>query len=183
MPLEKIARQAEICIVKTKTLEECDANNPEGNYTERETRLLISEFHRRAASLPWKVELVRGEDEGEEAVQQKIGLHAFGETGTALGHSTACYPTEAGKPASFKVLPTGCIGVNVLFPQIPAEYIYFGTQEIWDQNGVKSGLSPSHLEFLEAGTLFSSEGLDGEASITGEVKLDGSKNLELITAR
>lgn len=183
MPLEKVARQAEICIVKTKTIEQCDAKNPEGEYTERETKLLTSEFHRGVASLPWKLELTEGEREEEEDVMQKIGLHEYGESGTAIAHSTKCYPKEGEKPASFQALPSGCIGIDMVIPQIPDEFVYYGTQEIFGENGVKNGLFPSRLDFIEAGTLFSSGGLNGEVWIAGEVKLDGSKALELITAR
>jgi hypothetical protein len=191
MPLEKIGRQAEICKEEKKTLAQCSAKNSEGVYTERETKLLTAEFHRRVVTLPWKVELIRGEREEEAGTMQKIGLHEYGESGTANesknppspAHSTKCYPKESERPASFKVLPSGCIGVNILFPQIPAEFIFYGTQEIWGINGVKNGLSPSRLHFLEAGTLFSTEGLEGEGSTTGEVKLVGANGVELLTAK
>ena len=176
MPLEKISKQAEVCKVETKKIAQCNAKNG-SEYTERETKVLTSEFHRRVTSLPWKIELIRGEREGEtEQVLEKIGLHAFGESGTAVGHSTACFPKEGEKDASFKVLPAGCIGVNIVFPQIPTEYVFYGSQEIWGINGVKNGLFPSQLRFIEAGTLFSSEGLEGEGSTTGEVKIDGAKS-------
>jgi len=134
-------------------------------------------------SLPWKVELIRGERNEEEGVLQKIGLHEYGESGTATAKSTKCYPKEGEKPASFKAIPLGCIGVNILFPQIPAEFAYYGTQEIFGVNGVKNGLTPSHLSFTSAGGLFSSEGLEGEGSTEGSVKLLGSVGQELLTAR
>lgn len=176
MPLEKIGKQAEICIAATE-LKNCPSK------AEREIKLLTTEFHRRVASLPWKVELIKGEREEEEGTMQRIGVHEFGEAGNAAEHTTKCYPMEGSKPASFKAIPSGCIGVNILFPQIPAEFIFYGTQEIWGLNGAKNGLFPSRLKFLEAGTLFSSEGGEGLGSTTGEVKLLGSTNQELLTAR
>jgi hypothetical protein len=183
MPLERIGRQAEICIEATKTLEQCAAKNAEGKYTEREVRVVTSEFHRRVVTLPWKVELIRGEREEEAGVLQRIGVAEFGEAGTAAAHTSKCYPKEHELPATFKVLPAGCIGVNILFPQIPAEFVFYGSQEIWALNGVKNGLSPSHLHFLEAGTLTSPENLEGEGSTTGEIKLIGANGVELMTAK
>ena len=183
MPLERIGRQAEICIEASKTLEQCATKNSEGKYTEREVRLVTSEFHRRVATLPWKVELIRGEREEEAGTLQRIGIAEYGEGGTAATHTTKCYPTERELPASFKVLPAGCVGVNILFPQIPAEFVFYGSQEIWGINGVKNGLSPSRLRFLEAGTLTSPENLEGEGSTTGEVKLVGAAGVELLTAK
>jgi hypothetical protein len=177
MPLEEIHREAELCKESTKKLTQCSSTS------EREVRSMTSEFHRRSASLPWKMELIRGERELEEGILQKVGLHEFGESGSAREHTTKCYPKEAEHPASFKVLPAGCVALNVLFPQIPAEFIYYGTQEIWWVNGVKNALSPSRLQFLEAGSLFSSEGTDGESSLTGLLKVVGSNGPELVTAR
>jgi hypothetical protein len=177
MPLEKIQRLAEVCKESTKKLAQCS------NTSEREVRSMISEFHRRGSSLPWKVELMRGERELEEGVLQKVGLHEFGESGTALAHTTKCYPKEAEHPATFKVLPAGCVALNVLFPQVPAEFVWYGTQEIWSLNGARNGLSPSRVEFIEAGTLVSSEGLDGEANLTSPLKVLGSNGQELLTAR
>ena len=183
MPPEKRTRQGEVCIEKTKTLEQCSAKNAEGDYTERETKLLTSEFHRRAASLPWKLELVSGEREEEEGVLEKVGVHEYGESGTATAQSTSCYPTEGGEPASFKALPSGCIGIDIVLSQVPLEFVYYGTQEIFGLNGVRNGLTPSRLQFIDAGKLFSSEGLEGEGSVQGLVKLLGWAGQELVTAR
>lgn len=177
MPLEKIGRYAEICASETKTLEQCKSES------EREVKLETIEFHRRVVSLPWKVELIRGERNRKEVVLQKIGVHEYGESGTAVGKSTKCYPKEGENPASFKAVPSGCIAVNILFPQIPAEFVFYGTQEIESINGVKNGLSPSRLNFLEAGPLYSTEGLEGEGTTTGEVKIMGSAGQELLTAK
>ncbi len=179
MPLEKTGRQAEICDEATKQneLTKCP------NKSEREVKLLTGEFHRRVVTLPWKVELIRGERDEEEGILQRIGLHEYSETGTAQAHTTKCYPTESGHDASFKALPSGCVGVNILFPQIPAEFVFYGGQEIWAINGVKNGLTPTRLEFLTSGTLFSSEALEGEGSTTGVVKLIGSNGQELLTGK
>jgi len=182
MPLEKLGKQAEICINETKSLEQCSAKNGSGEYTEREVKLLTSEYHRRVTSLPWKVELIKGEREGEVGAMQKIGINQYGESGTASAKTTKCYPTENGRDAKFTAVPTGCVAVNIVFPQIPSEFVFYGTQEIFGVNGVKNGLSPSRLEFIESGGLFSTEGLEGEGTTTGTVALDGAVGEELLTA-
>ena len=61
--------------------------------------------------------------------------------------------------------------VNIIFPQIPLEFVFYGTQEVWSLNGAGNGLNTSKLEFLEAGTLFTSEGKEGEGSTEGTVKI------------
>lgn len=179
MPLEKIAKQGEVCKSPKETLEECAA------LSERETRTLISEYHRRPSSMPWKTELERGVFEEEEVVTLRLGLHEFGESGTATAHTGKCYPTEgSGSQATFKVLPRGCLGINVVFPQVPAEFVFYGSQELMNLNGVGNGMSPSRLVASAAsGTLFSSEGLEGEGELTGQVKILGSSEQQLVTAR
>jgi hypothetical protein len=184
LPVEKQYRQGEICKEETKTLLECSKNPA----TERETKLLVKEFgfHRRVSTLPWKLELIRGEREEEHGILQKVGLHEFGESGTAAAQNTKCYPKEKigteEREASFEKVPSGCIAVDIIFPQIPYEYVFYGTQEIWGVNGAGNGLDASRLEFREAGKLFSSKGAYGEGETTGVVRLSGEEAVELITA-
>jgi hypothetical protein len=175
-------RQGEICKEESKSLQACSAT------TEREVKELteIGGFHRRVSSLPWKVELIRGERDGEEGTLQKIGLHEFGESGTAREHTTKCYPTEVflemTVPALFEKVPSGCILVDIIFPQVPYEFTFYGTQEIWGVNGAGNGLDPSRLKFLESGTLFSPREGEGFGETTGQVTILGAEGLQLIQA-
>jgi hypothetical protein len=74
--------------------------------------------------------------------------------------------------------------LNVVFPQIPTEIVFYGGQEPLMINGTKNGLYPSRLEYGESGKLVSSEGSAGsEAEITGSLYGDGAVTLELITAK
>ncbi len=112
-----------------------------------------------------------------------MGLHEYGESGNSTEHSTLCYPKEGANPAVFTKLPSGCVGVTIIFPQIPLEFVFYGTQEIEAINGFGNGLNASRLEFVQAGKLFSSEGLDGEGETTGAVNLFGAKQVELMISR
>ena len=178
MPTERELKEAVVCTTETKfKLSECP------NASEREPKNVINVVRRRVASLPWLVELTRGERLHEPAILQRVGLHEYGESGTSAGHSTKCYPKEGANPAVFTKVPSGCVAVTILFPQIPLEFVFYGTQEIDALNGFGSGLNASHLEFIEAGKLFSSEGLDGEGETTGTVNLFGAKQVELMISR
>jgi hypothetical protein len=178
MPAEKTFRQGEICIEETKTLSQCPLAS------ERETKAIITSYHRRVSSLPWKVELIRGERELELGILAKIGLAEYGESGTAEAQSTKCYPKEGTNPASFERVPPGCIAVDVIFPQVPYEFAYYGTEEIWAVNGAGNGLDASHLEWVApAGKFFSSKGAEGEASTEGKLKVSGAEAVQLVTAK
>jgi hypothetical protein len=178
MPVEKTFRQGEVCIDETKTLSQCPLAS------ERETKTIISSYHRRVSSLPWKVELIRGERAEEKGVLAKVGLAEYGETGTASAQNTKCYPKEGTNPASFEKVPPGCVAVDIIFPQIPYEFAYYGTEEIWAVNGAGNGLDASHLEWVApAGRLFSSKGTEGEASTEGKMRLSGAEAVELLTAK
>ena len=73
--------------------------------------------------------------------------------------------------------------MNIIFPQIPAEFVFYGSLEIESINGAGNGLDPTRLEFIESGNLFSSEGLAGEGSTTGKVTLAGAEGIQLMTAK
>ena len=139
------------------------------------------------SSLPWKSELVRAEREGEAAVELKTGVHAYGEAvGADSGQSQTgpCYPTTSGAPANWHSVPSGCMVINLVLPQVPDEIVLYGTLEPGYANGAKSGLDPSRLEFAESGRLFSSEGLLGdEIEASGTWRLDGYTDFELLTAK
>ena len=186
MPLEREHRQAVVCKQATETkLAEC----PSGE--EREAKEAIVGVRRGASSLPWKFELVRGEREAEPAILWKTGIHEFGESGTATNKSTGCYPKErvvvegkeVERAASFTKVPSGCIAVDVIVPEIPLEMVFYGTQEILALNGFGNGLNASRLMFVSSGHLFSSEGTEGEAEETGLLTLFGADSVELLTAR
>jgi hypothetical protein len=178
MPVEKTFRQGEICKEETKTLAQCP------NSSEREVKVMISSYHRRVSTLPWKVELIRGTRAEETGILEKIGMAEYGEAGTAEAHTTKCYPLEGTNPASFEKVPPGCIAVDIIFPQVPYEFVYYGTQEIWAVNGAGNGLDASKLEWIApAGTFFSSKGAEGEGSTEGLVRLSGAEAVQLMTAR
>ena len=178
MPLEEQHRQAVVCAEERKAkLSEC----PSG--AERETKQVIASVGRRGTSLPWKSELTEGEEEEEAALLDKVGLHEYGERGTALEKSTACYAKEGSAPASFTKVPAGCVVITVVHPRVPLEQVFYGTLEIWNLNGFGNGLNASRWRFLAPGSLLSSEGLQGEDRLTGEVNVFGAQGVELMTAK
>jgi hypothetical protein len=181
LPLEGETISAEVCSTEGKKLSECK------KASEKKTVTLTSAVRRRVVSLPWKAELIRGESEGEQAVLERVGVHAFGEAGAGIdgqeGTGT-CYPKAGGAPASWKAVPTGCVIVNVVLPQIPAELVFYGSQEPALVSGVKKGLFPSSAKFADAGRLFSSEGAAGAGNgAQGSVETIGSSAIELLTAK
>lgn len=186
LPLERVQRQAVVCKEEKKVkLSEC------ANDEERETKTVTWKVRRRIASFPWKLEMVRGEREEEPVILEKMGLHAFGEAGTATGQSTKCYPKEKAvvegkeveRSATFTKVPAGCVAVNVIVPQIPLEVVYYGTLEVLESNGFGNGLNASRLQFAQAGKLFSSQDAAGEGEATGTIHAIGAESVELITAK
>jgi hypothetical protein len=192
-PIERESGQGEIC--KEKPFEEGKTLTFCKEHAETETKQVIKTIRRRTASVPWKSELVRCERTIEEEVHNsactKVGVHTFGESGTAVEENTACFPKEAGKAANFKAVPEGCVLVSIVFPQIPLEFVFYGAQEVWGSNGSKNGLFPSSLEFLEpAGELFSSEELEGKGKTTSvegttatPITAIGASHVELLTSK
>jgi hypothetical protein len=187
MPLEEQSVEAEVCTTPGKPPSECK------NSSERTTERLISAVRRRVGSVPWKFEMTRGTRQEEEGVLAKVGLHEFGEPGNAEQQSTACYPKEKfvnpetakeeERPVKFTQIPSGCLAVDVIVPQIPLELVFYGTQEIWNVNGFVNGLHPTRWEFLRPGKLFSSEGLEGESEFTGSLRVSGAEVMQLVTAK
>jgi hypothetical protein len=182
LPLEIEKEEAEVCKTEGKKLSECP------NPSERSIVKLDSAVKRRVSSLPWKSELVKTEREGSKVIVQRAGVHAFGEAGAnedASEEKGTCYPKEGAKPANWKAVPSGCVVVNVIFPQIPDEIVFYGSQETEIVNGSKNGLTPSYLNFEElAGKFFSSEESAGVNNETiGEVKTLGTSAIELLTAK
>lgn len=172
------SREAEFCREAGRAPAQC----PEE--AERETGTLYTRIARRE-SPPWQLQLVRGEREEEEAVLARLG-----------GPGSSCYPTEKvvveGKEverrANWEAVPAGCVKLNLVFPQAPLEIVCYGKLEVWLLNGVRTGLFPSRLEFVEAGKLIAgSASVSGppqeEAVLTGSMTLVGSRQLELITAK
>jgi hypothetical protein len=182
-PLEETTREAEVCAVELKrSLSECP------NSSERRVGPVFNEVRRRTSSLPWKLELIRGSRGELTGVLAKVGLAELGEGGTAEGQSTRCYPREEiggipGKMARFAAVPGGCFEVSVIYPHLPLEVPFYGTQEIFLKNGFTNGLHPSKVEFVQAGRLFSSEEKLGEGELRGELRLIGAQNVELIQTR
>jgi hypothetical protein len=183
LPLDKTMMEAELCSEERKTqLSECPSS------AERSVGKVIREVGPRTFSAPWKLELVRGVREEQEGVLAKIGVSEFGEGGSAETESTKCYPREEiggvpGVMARFTAVPQGCFEVDVMVPQVPVEWPFYGTQELWLQNGIGNGLHPSRLQFRRPGALFASEEKPEAAEQTGELRLFGSEAVQLISAR
>ena len=101
--------------------------------------------------------------------------------------STRCNPSASftciSRPFTEHEINSGCVIVNVVFPQIPDEIIFYGSQEAEGINGSKNGLFPSSLDLAEAGKLFSATGASGEAELTGTAKMLGTEVLGLLTAK
>lgn len=151
--------------------------------SELEERMVFTKGIRRTASTPWMSELEYGTRAEEEATLQRIGAGAEGKS---------CYPTEKAivegheveRPASWEDVPAGCMKLDVIAPRLGIEMVYYGTLEPQLVSGSKNGLFPSTLAFNgEAGKLVSSEGAEGEATLTGELTIEEGRNVELITAR
>jgi hypothetical protein len=168
MPLELEYRQAEVCSEASKReLSQCP------NPSERSAQTIPVHVRRRAASFPWKMQLVTEERQEEQVSVLEIGVPPAGES---------CYPKELveGKPAGAKweKVPAGCIRVDLIAPSVPVEQVYYGTLRPRVLNGAGNGLDASRLQFnTEAGAL------TGPWSSQGELRIFGSEASELITAR
>ncbi len=152
--------------------------------SERETLTVYTGLARRSG-LPWSLGLATGEREEEELPVLQLGT------------GQNCYPKETvlvegeevEAAANWETVPDGCLKLNVQFPEVPAEVVFYGSQEVAVINGVKNGLSPSRLQFDEAGALDYRDGGEDAAanltaSLTGELKLEGTHpGPELITVR
>ncbi len=168
------------------------------NASERETVVLPKRIRRRAASLPWNAEAVRGTTRSGETVPRlRVGIATLGECGPGVAEGgeagsacnpiafepselpSRCYPGSAG----YLAVPQGCVVVNVVIPQIPLEIPFYGSLELSVANGVKNGLSPSTAlaEEASSGTLVSLSG--GHASAVGRLSGLGSGGAELLTLR
>ncbi len=197
-PLEYEYREARICKKKLfeegkKLLSECP------DETERETEALYSAVKRKTVSLPWKIELVRGYPESghsESVVQQRIGVHSYGECGpgpaegtpTCEGakENTDCYSKQSEtENYSYEEIPTGCVVTNIVIPQVPVEIPFFGTLEVTGRNGAGSGIDPSKIEFEGAfsGKLQSNADQEGSGTVSDSVKELGEEGQGLITAK
>jgi hypothetical protein len=181
LPLETEKVSAEVCATESKKLSECK------KASEKRVVTLISILRRRVTSMPWKAELIRGEREGEATNLARVGLHTFGEAGGNVDAQEAkgvCYPKEGEAPANWRAVPSGCVAVTVVLPQIPAEVVFYGSQELSTINGAIRGLFPSSVNFEGAGKLFSSENVGGpKGEARGSLRILGTAGVELITAK
>ena len=174
MPIEPELREAEVCIEETKKLSQC----PETS--EREKKKLTVVARRAVSSLPWDVELERCERSEKAGVCQHTGIPTAEEKSKG---NTTCYKLKNGLAAPYAEVPAGCIKLNLIFPEIPFEVVLYGSQSYFMVNGVKDGLNPSKLKFIESGTLDSPENAAGEGTTTGEVKYVGAESVQLVTAK
>jgi hypothetical protein len=175
LPLRVEYREGITCKERSKTqLSQCSTNPSEERITSKEL-ILNNGLHRRADSFPWKILVGSAIREEEEVPVPKIGVAPAGES---------CYPTEGGHPTSWEKVPSGCVRITIICPQVPAEVVFYGSLEPSMLNGVKNGLSPSRLQFgAQAGKLISSEGEAPETVVAKEMKLDGMNGVELIQLR
>jgi hypothetical protein len=175
MPREPELREAEVCSSEADTkLSQCPESGERGR-----THLIVV-ARRAVSSLPWDVELARCTREEKESSCLKTGIPNAEEK--AKGNTT-CYKSGAKGPVNYTEIPAGCIKINEIYPEIPIELVFYGSQEVYGINGVKNGLSASKLKFIEAGSLSSPEGAAGEFSFTGELKVVGAESVQLLQAR
>lgn len=181
MPQVVELREAVVCSESNKSkLSECP------NSSEREPQTLIWHARRSVSSFPWKIETQKGTRNGEKATILKLGVPPTGQT---------CYPkekvpnpeepgSEIEVPAKWEKVPSGCIAINVVAPEIPAEIVFYGTLEPRLVNGAGTGLDPSKLEFgTVAGDLTTRENLAPQTTDEGELKLGGWESNQLIFAK
>ena len=175
LPLRVEYREGSTCKERSKTLlSQCDTEPSEERIVSHEL-VLNNGLHRRASSFPWGIALGSAIREEEEVPVPKIGIPPAGQS---------CYPTEGGKPVSWEKVPSGCVKITIVCPQVPAEVVFYGSLEPTLINGVKNGLSPSRLQFGEvAGKLISSTGEAPETVVAKELKLDGMNGVELLQAK
>lgn len=170
LPTREEHREASACAEERKTLlSECEKES------ERKPQSLISSLQRRVSSFPWKLQLTRVTREEEEEVGVQIGVPPEGES---------CYPVEGEQSASWEKVPSGCVKIDIVCPQIPADVLFYGRVEPIIENGVKNGLFASRVVFgPAAGQLVSSVGEAPETTTAGELRIAGAGALELITAK
>jgi hypothetical protein len=192
-PLEEELREAEYCNTAEvqaghTRLGECPRS------TEREVEELPENVVRQKQTMPWKEEVVWGRPHfsEEEAVQLRIGMASFNECGPGEdeeteGNPERCQPRQLNTkcyPASqkFAEVPAGCIKLNVVIPQIPAEMPVYGSLETTWRNGAGSASDPGRFEAEEgySGTLLPNEGSGSSFSLSGTIKEIGETNQGLI---
>jgi hypothetical protein len=192
-PLQQQYVQAEVCRGMShgrgSRLTECTEPS------ERETTELAASVQRRTSTLPWRTEVLRGTGHGgEDVVLQRTGMAAYGECGPGDPEATAGNPVKCRAregdskcfPASQRAteLPSGCVGLDVVIPQIPIELPVYGSVEALWQNGEGSGADPSDTAFEPQwyGTLTDELGSE-RGYISGEEKVLGEEGQSLITMR
>ncbi len=151
------------------------------------TKNVVESYARHVTSLPWKVELVSGQtrrrksDLREDRAARIRGIrHGQGSEHQVLPKEKG----EEGEQAANYRKGTDRVHRRVHhLPADPLEYVFYGSLEMLAINGVGNGLDPSRLEFVEAGNLFTSEGLEGEGSTTGQVTVAGAEAMQLLTSK
>jgi hypothetical protein len=175
LPLQAEPREAEVCAEEAKTeLSQCP------NSLERSVQslpMMRGALRRRAASTPWKLQLITSFF--EEAAGP--GLQLGGAPGGA-----ACYPKETveGKQvaAKWQSVPAGCIRLDLVVPGDGFEEVIYGSAEGPFVNGAGNGLDASYLNFTLFASKLTSEGAAApEFTTAGTIRLDGSEARELIT--
>jgi hypothetical protein len=131
------------------------------------------------------MELVKETREEAKVNVARIGVPPAGKT---------CYPkekviengVELERPANWEQVPVGCIRIDVISPQIPAEQVFYGTWEPTFVSGAGNGLNPSKFEFGEegiSGHLLAEDEIAPQTSVAGEFKIAGSADEQLIFAK
>jgi hypothetical protein len=180
LPVEKVEREGEVCEEGKPLFSEC----PNADERERDSKV-IWHIRRAVSSLPWKLELVKAVREEANVTVAKIGIPSSG---------TTCYPKEKviehgveyERSASYTKVPSGCIRITVISPQIPDELVFYGTLEPTFVSGAGNGLNPSKFEFGQEGVSGQLKAEREEApdtSVQGELKIAGALNEQLIFAK
>jgi hypothetical protein len=190
-PLQQKLVEGAVCnaVRVYKSIGECPAS--ELQFTE-----LVASVTRPPSTLPWKSEFVRGKSaDGQSVIQQRIGMASYGECGPgeleatsqdpldcrAREANSACYPA-GGRSSN---VPTGCVDLDVVIPQIPVEIPVYGSLEATWRNGVGTGISPSSLEFEGSwtGRLASQEQTEQSQTVSGSAVMLGAEGQELLTLK
>jgi hypothetical protein len=182
LPLRPEFREGEVCREESKKPSECESE------AQRETlfNLTTSQpagLHRRATSFPWKLRAVTVIREEEEITILRTGVPSEGTT-CYLKEKVVEEGVEVERAVPWEKTPPGCVKIDVVCPQIPAEVVFYGTLEPQLLNGTRNGLSPTRIKYTNAsGQLLSSRGEAPETYENGELKVDGMAAEELMTAK
>ncbi len=146
--------------------------------------------HQGALSVPWSVELRCGEREEQQTTIARIGVPAgvaanpgCASEGGELSEVTTEEEEREGCYAA--TVPEGCIKVNIVEPSLGLETVFEGSLHLLVRNGSGNGLNPSRwiAGGQVSGMLRQLGAFASTATVTGEIKISGLGDSELIQAK